>query len=42
MHILQQLDAEVRAEVAKHGGNPLLEGVLDDLMSLKNETYKKK
>jgi geranylgeranyl diphosphate synthase type 3 len=40
-HILEELDAEVRAEVAKHGGNPLLEDVLDDLMTLKKETDKK-
>jgi geranylgeranyl diphosphate synthase type 3 len=30
-NILEELDAEVRAEVAKHGGNPPLEDVLDDL-----------
>ncbi|GFG34577.1 hypothetical protein Cfor_06752 [Coptotermes formosanus] len=28
---LEELDAEARAEVAKLGGNPLLEKLLDDL-----------
>jgi geranylgeranyl diphosphate synthase type 3 len=35
-HILEELDAEVRAEVAKHGGNPLLEDLLDSLLSWKD------
>jgi geranylgeranyl diphosphate synthase type 3 len=34
-HNLEELDAEVRAEVAKHGGNPLLEEILNDQMSWK-------
>jgi geranylgeranyl diphosphate synthase type 3 len=29
---LENLDAEARAELAKHGGNPLLEAVLDELL----------
>jgi geranylgeranyl diphosphate synthase type 3 len=40
-HILEKLDAEVRTEVAKHGGNPLLEDVLDGLMSWKEDTNTK-
>jgi geranylgeranyl diphosphate synthase type 3 len=28
---LQELDAEARAEVAKHGGNPMIEDFLDKL-----------
>jgi geranylgeranyl diphosphate synthase type 3 len=32
---LEKLDAEIRAEVAKHGGNPLLEAVLDELLNWK-------
>jgi geranylgeranyl diphosphate synthase type 3 len=35
-HILEELDAEVRAEVAKHGGNPLLEDLLDSLLCWKD------
>jgi geranylgeranyl diphosphate synthase type 3 len=35
--ILKELDAEARAEVAKHGGNPLLEDILDDLMNWKED-----
>jgi geranylgeranyl diphosphate synthase type 3 len=31
-HILDELDAEGRAEVAKLGGNPLLEEILNYLM----------
>jgi geranylgeranyl diphosphate synthase type 3 len=40
-HVLEELDAEVRTEVAKHGGNPLLEDVLDSLMRLRMGTDKK-
>ena len=32
---LEELDAEVRVEVAKLGGNPMLEDVLDDLLDWK-------
>ena len=38
---LENLDAEARAEVAKHGGNPLLEEVLDELLIWKKWTYEK-
>jgi geranylgeranyl diphosphate synthase type 3 len=40
-HTLEELDAEARAEVAKLGGNPLIEYVLDDLMSWKGDTEEK-
>jgi geranylgeranyl diphosphate synthase type 3 len=39
---LEELDAEVRAEVAKLGGNPLLEDVLDGLLSWKKDSDGKK
>jgi geranylgeranyl diphosphate synthase type 3 len=29
---LEELDAELRTEVAKHGGNPLLDDILDELL----------
>jgi geranylgeranyl diphosphate synthase type 3 len=29
---LEELDAEVRAEVVRHGGNPLLDDILDELL----------
>jgi geranylgeranyl diphosphate synthase type 3 len=32
---LEELDAELRAEVAKLGGNPLLEDVLDEMLDWK-------
>jgi geranylgeranyl diphosphate synthase type 3 len=32
---LDELDAELRAEVAKLGGNPILEDVLDDMLDWK-------
>jgi geranylgeranyl diphosphate synthase type 3 len=32
---LEKLDAEVRAEVAKHGGNPQLQALLDELLNWK-------
>ena len=35
---LEELDAEARAEVAKLGGNPLLEDLLDELLDWKRET----
>ena len=38
---LEELDAEARAEVAKHGGNPLLEAVLDELLNWKRRTEEK-
>ena len=38
IHTLEELDAEARAEVAKHGGNPLLEDALDKLLDWKWDT----
>jgi geranylgeranyl diphosphate synthase type 3 len=38
---LVELDAELRAEVAKHGGNPLLEKFLDEMLDWKRETGEK-
>jgi hypothetical protein len=35
-HILEELDAEVRAEVANIGGNPLLEEFLNYVMTWKD------
>jgi geranylgeranyl diphosphate synthase type 3 len=35
---LEELDAELRAEIAKLGGNPLLEDVLDELLDWKRGT----
>jgi geranylgeranyl diphosphate synthase type 3 len=32
---LEELDAEARVEVAKHGGNPLLEDFLNELLEWK-------
>ena len=29
---LEELDTEARAEVAKHGGNPMLEDILNELL----------
>ena len=34
---LEDLDAEVRAEVAKLGGNPVLENVLNELLYWKKD-----
>jgi geranylgeranyl diphosphate synthase type 3 len=34
---LEELDAEARDEIAKHGGNPVLEKVLNDLLTWKND-----
>jgi DNA-binding NarL/FixJ family response regulator len=36
-HILEVLDAEVRAEVAKHIDNPLLEEILNNLIAGKTQ-----
>ena len=41
-HSLEELDAKARAEVAKLGGNPLLEDVLDKLLEWKRWTDEKK
>jgi geranylgeranyl diphosphate synthase type 3 len=35
---LEELDAEVRAEIAKLGGNPMLEDILDELLDWKRGT----
>jgi geranylgeranyl diphosphate synthase type 3 len=35
---LEELNAETRVEVAKLGGNPVLEDNLDDLLNLKRDT----
>ena len=32
---LEELDAEARAEIAKHGGNPVLENVLNEMLDWK-------
>jgi geranylgeranyl diphosphate synthase type 3 len=37
-HTLEELDAEIRAEVAKLGGNPVLEDLLDELLNWKKNT----
>ncbi|CAH0725055.1 unnamed protein product, partial [Brenthis ino] len=34
--VLTRLDLEARSEIARYGGNPLLEAVLDELLSWKN------
>jgi len=34
-HTLEELDVEARAEVAKLGGNPLLEDLLDEMLDWK-------
>jgi geranylgeranyl diphosphate synthase type 3 len=39
---LEELDAESRAEVAKLGGSPMLEAVLDELLEWKRWTNKNK
>ena len=41
-HTLEELDAKARAEVAKLGGNPLLEDVLYKLLEWKRWTDEKK
>jgi geranylgeranyl diphosphate synthase type 3 len=38
---LEELDAEARAEVARLGGNPLLEEFLDKMLDWKRETGEK-
>jgi geranylgeranyl diphosphate synthase type 3 len=40
-HTLEELDAEARVEVARLGGNPLLEAVLDELLTWKRSTDQK-
>ena len=37
---LEKLDAEARAEWAKHGGNPLLEAILDESLNWKRTREK--
>jgi len=37
-HTLEKLDVEMRAEIAKHGGNPMLEDVLDEMLHWKTGT----
>jgi geranylgeranyl diphosphate synthase type 3 len=39
---LEELDDEARAEVAKHGGNPMLEDVLNELLQWKGWTVQNK
>jgi len=39
---LEELDAEARAEVAKHGGSPMLEADLDELLEWKRWTEENK
>jgi geranylgeranyl diphosphate synthase type 3 len=38
---LEELDAELRAKIAKLGGNPVLEDVLDELLDWKSDTFEK-
>ena len=38
---LEEIDAEARAEVAKHGGNPMLEEFLDEMLEWKRWSYEK-
>ena len=40
-HTLEELDAELKAEVARLGGNPVLENVLDEMLNWKRETDEK-
>ena len=40
-HTLEALDAELRAEVAKREGNPMLEDVLDEMLDWKLDTNEK-
>jgi geranylgeranyl diphosphate synthase type 3 len=37
-HTLEELDAEARTEISKLGGNPLLEDILNELLSWKRNT----
>ena len=39
---LEELDTEARAEVFKHGGNPMLENVLDKMLEWKKWTHENK
>jgi geranylgeranyl diphosphate synthase type 3 len=39
---LDELDTEARTEVAKHGGNPLLEDILDNMLEWKKWSDEKK
>jgi hypothetical protein len=39
---LDELDAELRTEVAKHGGNPLLDDILDELLEMEKWTDENK
>jgi geranylgeranyl diphosphate synthase type 3 len=34
-HTLEKIDAEIRAEIAKLGGNPILEDVMDQMLNWK-------
>jgi geranylgeranyl diphosphate synthase type 3 len=38
---VEELDAELRAEIAKHGGNPMLEEFLDDYWDWKRDRNEK-
>jgi len=40
-HTLEELDAELRAEVSKLGGNPMLEDILDEMLDWKRGTDEK-
>ena len=37
-HTLEKLDGKMRAEIAKLGGNPMLENFLDELLDWKRGT----
>jgi geranylgeranyl diphosphate synthase type 3 len=37
-HTLEELDTEARTEISKLGGNPLLEDILNELLSWKRDT----
>jgi geranylgeranyl diphosphate synthase type 3 len=39
---LEELDTEARAEVVKHGGNSLLEDILNELLDWKKWTHENK
>jgi hypothetical protein len=41
-HTLEELDTEARAEVAKHGGNPMLDDFRDKLLEWKKWTDENK
>jgi geranylgeranyl diphosphate synthase type 3 len=40
-HTLEELDDEVRTEISKLGGNPLLEDILKELLRWKRDTDEK-